>query len=388
MEIVGKDKCFGCAACYSCCPVDAIRMKEDEEGFRYPEIDGIRCIKCGKCRKVCPVLCRNEVVKKENNCYAVINKDNSIRMQSSSGGVFDLLANKILEENGLVYGVAFNEEHGAFVLGIRTNSELNRLRGSKYVQANVGDAYREIQQNLKEGRKVLFVGTPCQVAGLKNYLGKDYENLVLVDLICHGTPSNKVFQQYLCELESKYKSNAISICFREKSFGWNRFAMRIEFANGRYYHKPNQLDPWMLAFNENIMLRTSCYNCQFRVRDRVSDLTLGDLWGIDNVAREMNDNKGVSFVVIQSDKGKQLIRELAEAVWIKSVDFSKVKDSNSFHTLPIHESREAFIKTVIHDSFRTAYKEYVAKPYRELVFLNLRLTLSNLKQKAKRRLKL
>lgn len=385
MEIVERAKCCGCTACYSSCPTNAIKMSDDKEGFKYPIINETACIRCNKCKAVCPVLHIDSLNNPYGKTYAAVNRDIDIRLESSSGGIFDSIAKSVLQSNGVVYGVALDEHFDAFVFGIDDVLDLKRIRGSKYLQAEIGEAYRNLKSDLLCGRTVLFVGTPCQVAGLRRYLGKEYENLILVDLICHGVPSAKLFKQYLSCLEEKYRSTIKSINFRSKKYGWNNYGLRIQFANNKKYNKPNQADPWMLSFNANVMLRKSCYGCQFRSKGRVSDLTLGDLWGVDIVAPELNDNRGVSLVIEQSPKGVDIIKRIKEDIICKEIDFDLVRERNSFYSFPVPDNRSDFINIAMHDSFMSAYKRYVAKPYIMTLIYETRLLLSNFKQRLLRR---
>ena len=388
IEKIEHEKCTGCAACYSCCPAGAIRIIKDEEGFSFPSVNSKKCIECDLCRKICPVL--NYTAPEHNNnpeVFALINNDLTIRQKSSSGGVFYELAKDIILSDGIVYGTKMNDDLIPIITSAQNMEQLIPLMGSKYVQAEVGDAFKLIKRDLEAFKKVLFVGTPCQVAGLKMFLDKDYDNLILVDLVCHGVPSRSVFNSYINDLCKKYKENVISVTFRDKKYGWNRFAMRLQFANEKCYCKPNQIDPWMLAFNANIMLRNSCYHCVFKTRERISDLTLGDLWGVDNVAHDMNDNNGISLVIVQSEKGKRIMERLSKSFTMREIDFDRVQNENSFHQIMKPAYRNEFISTAVMDSFNVAYRRYVKKPAKQILYINTRLALSNMKRKIKRLIK-
>ncbi len=329
--IVLKEKkdCCGCSACAQRCPKQCITMQSDNEGFLYPIVDTDKCIDCGLCEKVCPVINRNEP-SKPIAAYAAINKNEEIRLASSSGGIFTLLAEAIINEGGVVFGVKFNEKWQAVFDYTETLEGIAPFRGSKYVQAVVGDAYKYAESFLKAGRKVLFTGTPCQIAGLKKYLRKDYENLLAVDVICHGAPSPLVWKEYVEELIRAKRvagKNTVSlslndepvltgISFRDKTNGWKKFCFRATFAASKAaknsvsepYSNNTILESlhdniYMQGFLRDIYLRPSCYSCPAKNGTSGSDITLGDFWGINNYLPEMDDDKGTSAVIINSQLG-------------------------------------------------------------------------------------
>ena len=305
IEIKDKTRCMGCHACYNRCPVQAIEMVEDEKGFKYPQVNKEKCINCGLCERVCPILNQRKV-KNTPKAYAVKNKNEEVREKSSSGGMFSLLAEKVLQDGGVVFGVAFDENWQLKHIYVENIEDLQIFRGSKYLQSIVGETYSKLKDFLIEGRKVMYTGTPCQIEGLKSYLGKEYENLFTQDIICHGVPSPKVHERYLKYLRDKYKTKNIkNIIHRTKINGWKNWCVNIKFDNSEYI-KAHEQDPYMQAFLRNTSLRESCYNCQFKKKHRISYITLADFWGIENIAPEMDDNKGTSLVIINSEKGKQI----------------------------------------------------------------------------------
>lgn len=331
--IVLKEKkdCCGCSACAQRCPKQCITMQSDNEGFLYPIIDTDKCIDCGLCEKVCPVINRNEP-SKPIAAYAAINKNEEIRLASSSGGIFTLLAEAIINEGGVVFGVKFNEKWQAVFDYTETLEGIAPFRGSKYVQAVVGNAYKDAESFLKSGRKVLFTGTPCQIAGLKKYLRKEYDNLLAVDVICHGAPSPLVWKEYLNELiraKRVAEKNTVSlslndepvltgISFRDKTNGWKKYCFRATFAALKAAKNSVSEPPYLLeTFNKNkfmqgflrdIYLRPSCYSCPAKNGTSGSDITLGDFWGIENHISEIDDDKGVSAVLINSTKGVDALK--------------------------------------------------------------------------------
>lgn len=332
--IVLKEKkdCCGCSACAQRCPKQCITMQSDNEGFLYPHIDTEKCIDCGLCEKVCPVINRNEPTE-PIAAYAAINKNEEIRLASSSGGIFTLLAEAVINEGGVVFGVKFNESWQAVFDYTETLEGIAPFRGSKYVQAVVGNAYKYAESFLKYGRKVLFTGTPCQIAGLKKYLRKDYDNLLAVDVICHGAPSPLVWKEYVDELiRTKSFSNEknavpslnddsrlISFQFREKTKGWKKYHIQAAFSVCRsgkeiddiiYIQELHSNNKFMQGFLRNIYLRPSCYSCPAKNGTSNSDITIGDFWGIDKHMPEMDDDKGTSAVLVKTKKGIEIFGTL------------------------------------------------------------------------------
>lgn len=308
IQIKHKKDCCGCEACVQRCPKSCISLVEDTEGFFYPEVDVKVCIDCNLCEKVCPVI--NQVIEqKPKQVYAAINDDECVRLMSSSGGVFSLLAETILDQGGVVFGVCWTSDWKLVFDYTENKDDLFRFRGSKYLQAHVGNAYVEVEQFLKLGRQVLFVGTSCQIKGLRLFLRKMYDNLLCVDIICHGVPSPSVFSSYL--KEELTKGTLIKdIQFRDKRLGWKNFSFTISFIKS-ITEKDSNLLTWpfreniyMKGFLKNFYLRPSCYACPAKSGKSESDITLGDWWGIDKLKPDFDDDKGVSAVVINTDKGQ------------------------------------------------------------------------------------
>lgn len=311
MKIESLKICSGCHSCFSSCPKNAISKKENVEGFLYPVIDDSLCIKCGKCEKVCPVL-NNEEIKSEKipEAYAIINSDEKIRLESSSGGVFSAIAEKVVEQNGIVFGVKLNKNQVAIHSFTDNLEGLSEFRGSKYVQSDIGKSFLECKSFLEQGRYVLFTGTPCQIEGLKKFLGKNYENLLCMDIICHGVPSPKLWKHYVNFQEKKLASRVVKTAFRRKFDGWKQFSLSFTFANDSEYCASLNKDSYLQLFLKDVCLRESCYQCSSKKLNRVSDITVADFWGIQNELPEMDDDKGTSFVLVHSEKGKKIISEL------------------------------------------------------------------------------
>ena len=315
MFLPQKD-CTGCAACMNQCPANCISMQSDEEGFLRPVIDAAQCVACGACKEVCPVLAPQEPVQKtEPVCYAAWSRDPNIRFQSTSGGIFTHFARAILSQGGCVVGAKYKTDHLVEHAAAATESELEALRQSKYVQSEVGLIYRDIETKLKQGMLVLFSGTPCQCAGLRAYLKQEYENLYLCDFICRGVNSPKVYLAYLQELEERYGSPVKQVWFKNKTYGWNNFCTKIVFRDGQEYLADRETDPFMLGYIKsklNLYMRPSCYQCKFKGIARPVDITLGDFWGVQLQNADADADSGVSAVMIHSPKGKLLFEKASE----------------------------------------------------------------------------
>ena len=323
-----KEMCTGCAACYNVCPTKSIDMRYDKEGFLYPEFDLKKCVECGKCKEVCPVIKPQNNIK-QNRTYACYRKDFEKRMQSSSGGIFAILAEKIISEKGLVCGASYSN-HMEVVHSFADNIEnLQQLKGSKYVQSDIGNSYKRIKVELKSGRKVLFSGTPCQVAGLKNFLGTDYENLICIDLICHGVPSPKVFESYI--KENYGDKELVNINFRNKKNGMKNTYLEYCFHDGSSLFEKYDESPYIKGFIQNLYLRPSCYECGFKKDNLYSDITLGDFWGLEHEYPEFGDVYGISAAVIHTSRGVEYFNKISdECVFLEVNEEIVGKHNQSF----------------------------------------------------------
>lgn len=322
--IKSKSQCCGCGACASACPASCITMCADGEGFLYPQVDESKCLKCKKCVASCPSLTKLEYNAPKQS-YAVFAKDDLIRQNSSSGGVFSVIANKVLDNGGVVCGAAYCDDWSVKHMVIDSAEDLQKLRTSKYVQSEIYTVLNNVKDIVLSGRQVLFCGTPCQVNALATFLGKDYPNLYLADIICHGAPSPMVWRKYLA---TNVKGDIKSVNFRDKSFGWAKFATKIDFENGSYL-KWFKEDLYMQFFLLNLILRPSCYNCFSKHPNKLADITLGDFWGIDKVLPDANDDKGISAVIVSSAKGSALFDSVAHQIVVHEVDFDSVAQGNS-----------------------------------------------------------
>lgn len=335
--------CTGCTACYNACPISAIEMKENKEGFLYPAVDYSKCIKCGKCISICPAINQTADLDDESvDVYVAYNTDDKIREKSSSGGVFTLIAENILNDGGIVYGAAFDDNWNVIHKRMDNITDLDLLRGSKYVQSNLCDAYSRCLNDLNNGRQVLFSGTPCQIAGLYAFLGEPYDNLFTVDIICHGVPSPLVWRKYLAE---RFEVSSIkSINFRCKTNGWSNYSVKIESENKLAYEERHNEDIFMRGFLGDLYLRESCHNCRFKSVGRISDITLADAWGVEEFKPELYCKTGTSMVLIQNERGKKLLDDISKYLEISNVPVSVVMKYNSAvnKSVPKHKNREIF----------------------------------------------
>ena len=341
-------KCSGCTACFAICPKDAITMQADSEGFKYPVIDKNKCIDCGLCCKVCPLENMYGNFVKDKTSFACSAKDENFTKQSSSGGVFAILANMYIKEQAVIYGAAFDYNWNVCHIRADKKDELKRLYTSKYVQSDIGNTFRQVKNDLDNGKKVLFAGTPCQVAGLKSYLQKDYLNLLAVDFICHGVPSPLVWQRYIDKLEQDLKSKITEISFRDKKDGWKSSNFKLMTANGDVFYEKHGDNTYMKGFLKDLYLRPSCYDCKFKTLQRASDITLADFWGIEKIISDMNIDEGVSLCWSSSEKGKQVLADV-----LNRTDYYEVKlreaikhNSSAIKSVEMHKNRDKFFEEV------------------------------------------
>lgn len=347
--LANNNDCCGCGACENICSANCITMLSDSEGFSFPTVDYKKCIACGMCEKVCPIVKFDDKLPCDIKAsYAAFSKNEKIRLESSSGGVFSELAMYVLQNGGAVFGCRMSKDcKTAFHTLVETEDKLQYLRGSKYVQSEICLTYRKTKELLTSGRQVLYSGTPCQIAGLKAYLGsKSYNNLFTVDFICHGAASPVAWKRYLQLLEDKFNTKAISIFFRNKLYGWKIFNLTCNFENKFTYRGKIGEDLFLKGFVSNYYLRKSCYSCKFKGESIQSDVTLGDFWGVENALPEINDNKGLSVVLVHSDNGQHIINAVSEKMTLIEVPAEKALASNPSYckSVPKNKIRKAFFK--------------------------------------------
>lgn len=367
IQIINKQDCCGCGACVQACPKDCIHMEADAEGFLYPVVDKDICINCGKCGCTCPVLTHRAMENSEvvPQAYAAYCKDTDVRLKSSSGGLFTIFANKILGESGVVYGAAYDVEHQVHHIRVDNPKDLDALRGSKYVQSRTEDTFRAVKLDLKDGRKVLYTGTACQIAGLKAFLGRDHEDLYTIDVLCHGVPSPKVWELYL-EMQKKAHGAAVRrTIFRHKKYGWKSYTLLLEFTNNKVYERIFSQDSFMQMFLRNICLRPSCHACEFKGMDRPSDISIGDCWGIENIMPNMDDDKGTSVLLIHTDKGKQLLENIECDLVICPGELNRLLpyDADSRKSVMPHEKRTEFFVALNKGGSFALLSKFAADPF-------------------------
>ncbi len=346
------DLCTGCTACQSSCPVEAIEMVKNAKGFLYPEINQKICIDCARCKNVCPIL--NQKNKKSlGKTYAGYTKDSLAHKKSSSGGIFAELAKWVLEQNGCVYGAAF--DHSMTLRHIRVTSlnDLDSILGSKYVQSDLGHVFADVRADLKDDQLVLFCGTSCQVAGLKSYLGHEYSNLLTADLICHGVPSPEMFQIYLSQVVS---DKVTDYQFRNKDRGLKKQETLIVGETGELLRQPTQENKYYQGFLKNLYIRPSCHSCTFKGLNRVSDFTLGDYWAVREYDPDLANDYGTSCIIVHSPKGEEILSRLQERLKIKPANLKNVTVWNDCYerSVGMNPEEPAFYELIRTVSFEEA----------------------------------
>lgn len=379
IHITSKTNCCGCNACGDICPKQAISFETDIEGFWYPKVDESKCVNCGLCEKVCPVLHADELKTNDfpkPRTFAAYHKNLEIHFDSSSGGLFSAFAEEIYKKGGYVGGAVYTEDFYAVQFISQNKADLARLRRSKYLQSNSEGFYKEVKKAVLTGLPVLVCGTPCQIVALHRFMGKTYDNLYLIDLSCHSIPSPKAHRKYLDFLENEYGKKIFTFEHRNKEMGWRKAAKKAVFADGKVYYGAGD-DLYKRAFLSEMINRPSCYDCKFRGFPRISDITLSDFWGIEYVAKEMDDDIGVSAVMVNSSKGEKLFELIKKRLFIKDVSLDDIipfqaglvkkpkrpnYDREQFfkdlESLPFNELGDKYfpVKKRKHDFLRTQYK--------------------------------
>lgn len=357
INLVEKKHCSGCTACVACCPQNAITMEFDVEGFKYPVIDRENCIECGKCVRTCPI--ENEQKKnKVTSSYLAINNEIDQRRKSASGGIFSVIALKVLENGGIVFGAAYDTDLRVKHIAIEDKNDLCRLQMSKYVQSDLEGVFQSVDSYLKKGRQVLFSGTPCQVAGLKALHKNEDSNLILLDLVCHGVPSPVLFENYKKSLREEYKSNIDNIFFRSKILGHHLSTIAVSFSDGKLRHSTRLIKSYPRLWFAGFTSRPSCYACSFKEEDRVSDFTLFDSFRSADQYAFQDDDLGLSNVYIRTKKADDIWKQIQCRITATRTD-SAITNSNDGDM--IFESAK---KNVKRDAF---WKDYSKLSYNELI---------------------
>lgn len=345
-----KDECTGCMACMNICPTGAITQTINEYGFVMPTINMDKCIGCNKCESVC-CLMKSETHfvetkgEKSNEtfypiaAYSMYSKDEAVVSKSSSGGAFYTLANKVIEDGGVVFGCYYDESKKSAYLIDTDHIELDKILTSKYVESYIGKELINVKAYLDGGRKVLFCGTPCQCAGLKAFLGREYDNLLIVDFTCGAVTAQTPLADYLSELEGEYQSKVTRLNFRDKMYGWGQYCMAVDFENGEKYRKTAMYDSYFFCFLRSSMQRLSCHGCRFS-NQHASDIVLADFWRFEHFDIDANDYKGLSLVLAMNEKGKQAIDDIEELVNIKKLDVKKAAYNFAYRDCPNSKREE------------------------------------------------
>ncbi len=368
IHLKNKECCCGCNACVVVCPKHCITMQDDEEGFFYPIVEQELCIDCGLCEKVCPIYNPQTLSEKLDSplVYAAYANEAEIRVDSTSGGLFSVLANCLFGEGGYVGGAVYNSNYSVSHIVTNDPSKLVDLRSSKYLQSFTDKLFPDIKRLLRNGEKVLVCATPCQINALYAFLGGNHKNLYTCDFICKGVNSPKVFRKYMEMLEQQYASQAKFIKFKDKTYGWHRFSMRVDFENGKRYCQDRYHDPFFVGYlGTGNFSRPSCYSCHFKGEKREADITLADFWGIERLDISMDQDKGTSLVIIHTDKGRELFEKIKEYVTYKSFTLKQAIQENSAYNKSLQAelpNRNAFFADLETQSFNKVARKYFALP--------------------------
>lgn len=382
IKIDNKSRCSGCTACAAVCTHDAITMQADTLGFLYPHVDTNKCIECGLCNKVCAF---NEEYDKSLNLnnpivYGVRHKDSNEVATSQSGAAFVAISDYILKNGGIVYGAGYAEHFRVVHKRVTNKEECNELKGSKYVQSDLTGIFRQVKQDLRNGYTVLFTGTPCQTAGLHSFIGKKLrENLLLVDIICHGVPAPYIWRDYLKYLENKHNSRILDVCFRDKRmFGWKSHRESIKFENSQERYSATT---YTYVFYKHIMLRHSCGECKYTNLQRPSDITIADFWGYENIVPEITDNKGLSLMLCNTKKGTMLFNNIKDDMTIFPAEISHCRQPNLSKPTKMHPKRMKFESYYKKHGFESAMKRYGKLGWRyqvETLYIKMRTFFGNI----------
>ena len=382
-ELLKCAGCTGCGACANACPVDAVSMTEDAEGFPYPHIDGEKCINCGACERVCAGIKQNRLAD-VGLCAAARSKDPALVEGSSSGGFLSVIAEKIIADGGAVFGAALDESCDVKHVRIDRTEELERLRGAKYVQSDIGQSFREIKELLAKGRTVLFIGTPCQAAGLASFVGQGElasDKLIIVDFICHGVPSPGVWRGYRASRTRGKRLKSVS--FRDKKYGWNDYAIKWSYQDGKAKYENRYFSPYLRGFSSNLFLRPSCYECRFKGTARCADVTVGDCWGVEAVFPRFSDGRGTSVVLLRGEKTRGLWESVKDGLEWECYPIERVLTGNASikDSASMNPNRERFFDMYKNEGADKALRVFCTPPLGTKLKESLRIVYHRVKRR-------
>lgn len=355
-----KEACTGCGGCITVCPTNAITMTVDEEGFEVPVINKKKCIECGKCYKFCHAVDRKKQASEIQKAYYGRNKNANILQMSSSGGIYYSIAQNLAQKKYWIYGAIWDNDEKCAKHASNEEYDIKEQMGSKYVQSKTWAAYNKIKEQLYKGEKILFSGTPCQVAGLKRCVGNN-ENLITIDFICHGVPSPKILQDRIKELESKHKSNMLNLKFRSKIGKWSQHKLYTEYANKDIDIIPSSEDTFFKLFLNNYILRKSCYECQYSNIQHEADITIADFWKLLNYNSNENDEKGMSLILVNTKKGQELLKTVEKELNLKQLEWNEASYVYKTHNNYSKQNRKKFFDQYKKNGYRKAIKKVKIK---------------------------
>ena len=387
VDEIKKELCTGCNACLNVCPKQCISMLSDTKGFWYPSINRSCCIECNLCDKICPSI--NPIIIDnwiDPEIYAAWTLDDEIRFKSTSGGIFSELAKYVIGQNCVVVGAKYNYQHMVEHYMVEKEEDIALLRQSKYLQSDIDTIFKKIKNKLLTGKFVAFCGSPCQVAGLLNFLQQPFENLITFDFVCKGANSPKVYAKYLDWLEEKYHSKIKKVWFKNKTYGWNLFSTKILFENNKVYIKDRNSDLYMKGYIEkNLFIRDCCFDCHYKTFPRVADITLADFWGVGMADKDLDPDKGTSLIMINSEKGKALFNSIHSSIFHKKMQLADAIAGNGciYNSIEKDPSSDMFFENLDKIHFYKLMQKYCA----DTVLLRLKRKTGRILSKIKKVIK-